>query len=80
MIAARRFGAFVTEAMERRADDYLWQMWLHKCHDGTSFDRYKARLTGRPVQHSTTQAPSDDRVAEIVGDSLKMLEGFAPAR
>ena len=75
MIGARRFLAFVNEATERRADDYYWDMWLHKCFDGTSFEKYKMRLLGRNAQHIT--APTDEQAARIAADSLSMLEGFS---
>lgn len=73
MIGCGRFADFVKESTERLLDEKLFQTWLHKVFDGRSFARYKADVY-RPAQPRM----SDKRVADIVSDSLDILEGFNP--
>lgn len=77
MLQVRRFTPFVIEMMERRTEARQWEMWLHKVFSEQSFDAWRGVNLLKSYKQPTRQA-SDKKVAEILADTLSILDGFNP--
>jgi len=77
MISTRRFGEFVDSFVEKyneeQEEKILWDAWLHKVFDKTSYAEFKERA--RVNTH--TAAPTQFDLNKTVQASFQMLEGFS---
>jgi len=77
MISTGRFGEFVDSFVdkynEEQEEKILWEAWLHKVFDQTSFAEFKERA--RVNTH--TAAPTQFDLQETFNTSFQMLEGFS---
>ena len=81
MIKARRFTAFVDEVLalykedkEEAREKILWELWLHRVYDKTFSEFVKSQ------DDDCAAPPSQEETVEIVRESWKILNGFAPDR
>lgn len=73
VIASRGLAAFIGEMWERETEDNLFEIWLHKCWNSTSFEEFKRRAIA-----SAQPKPSERTIEATIKSTLAMLDGFDP--
>lgn len=78
MIETQQFAAFVRDFIRRENEelehDTLWNLWLHKCYDGRSFDQFRDELLSAAAGAEMT----GQQAREALEASAEMLGGFVP--
>jgi len=77
MISTGRFGEFVDSFVKRYNDEQeekiMWDAWLHKVFDQTSYAEFKEMAK----QNRVNAAPTQFDIKETFQTSFQMLEGFS---
>lgn len=77
MISTGRFGEFVDSFVdkynEEQEEKILWEAWLHKVFDKTSFAEFKEKAR----VNRETAAPTQFDLQETFNTSFQLLEGFS---
>lgn len=74
MILIGQFSKFVTEIIEKDADDNLWRFFIHKV-EGQTFYEWKESLVGQISESSTM---TKNEFETTVNKSFDILNGFEP--
>lgn len=78
MLQCGTFYEFILEinqiTYEEREESQLWDIWLHKIFDGTSFRDWKADLKAKAEARFATKA----ELVATVKDSMAILNSFNP--
>lgn len=75
VIQSRQFTRFVVEFLQQKNEDDLYELWLYKVLDGTSFEAFKKKLADK----TRGQAIKNERLMKAtVTESLNMLDSFKP--
>lgn len=75
----RDFVGAINHDIERRQDELLLQIWLHKVQSGQSFAEWKEAALGQSAQHERPKAAEDGsallaRNLEIANRTLNKLK------
>ena len=73
-IEARGLALFVRTVQREISDERLYNLWLHKVFDGTSYNEYRRKSYSSARNASMT----DREQAGIISESLDILDGFDP--
>lgn len=65
--------SFITTYNEEQEEKTLWEFWLHKVFDKTSYADFRDRMK----QKTETAAPTQIDLNETVQTSFQMLAGFS---
>lgn len=78
MIGVGRLSEFVNEVIdihnEENEDKAMWEIWLHRVFD-KSYAEFSESIKG-----NNTAAPTQEEKANIVAESINMLNGFRIAK
>lgn len=73
-ITARGLARLMRTVQEERAEERLYGLWLHKVHDGSSYNEYRRR-----VEYSARNATmTDEQQARVIGRTKDILSRFDP--
>lgn len=72
-IRTHRFTEFITEFLELREEDLMWEIWLHKIED-KSFEEFKESVKGIAKNQEFTK----EQIETTINDSAAMLNNFNP--
>lgn len=72
-ISTGSFNEFVRMVWRKQQSDELFEVWLHKVYDGSTFDQFKRKVLA-PQQHRMTKR----QIEATVKESFAILEGFKP--
>lgn len=73
-ISARGLALFVREMRTKEAEDRLYELWLHKVFDGTSYAEYRRKV----VSINRNANMGDGRKRSLMADTMRILDGFNP--
>lgn len=77
MILTHRLSEFVDKVIElyneERKEEMLWELWLFRVHD-KSYADFVASVDG-----DKTDVPTEQETADILNESIGILEGFQEA-
>ena len=73
-ITARGLARLMLTVREERAEERLYELWLHKVHDGSSYNGYRRRL-----EYSARNARMTESEQErVIGRTKDILSRFDP--
>lgn len=64
---------FIKTHNEEQEDKTIWEYWLHRVFDQSLADFRESLKT-------ETAAPTQEELSETIGESMSILNGFAPMR
>ena len=71
MLEQSRLEEFVFELAEQKANEQIWDVWMHKVYD-KPFDKFKNSIIHKKEKKDPEQ------VKHTVNDSMNMLKSFNP--
>lgn len=73
-----RLSEFIEEVWKEKEDRKLWEVWLYKVQDGTSYEDFLKKVTRGGRNSNPRQKPvSDQEVKSIIKDSQSVLKMFS---
>lgn len=74
-ISSYQLSQFIYESWTSYQDDILWDFWLHKVHDGKSFNDYKETIKKQPAK-PVKRDLSQEEIKSVIEDSERILSQF----
>lgn len=73
-ITARGLARLMRTVQEERAEERLYGLWLHKVHDGSSYNQYRRRVEYGARNAAMTSAEQE----RVIGRTMDILKRFDP--
>ena len=73
-ISSLQFTSFIEESWKLFQEDFIYEFWLHKINDGSSFNTFRKKLDDKPVL--VKKELNNDEVKKVIEDSKNILTQF----